>query len=809
MKLITRSFLLTVMFAQIVLSQTFPSYYSTADLSFTSPGALKFGLYGYDNPALLTYVHQTDFQFVWTDAAGKWNDFNRWGLFTASPNFGFGMVKTKAGSASLTDYRLSLGFGDRSVGFGLAYGFSGGDKAAFDRRNVWTLGTIVRPEPHVSVGIIGSTTTSDSRSEAVVDLGLRPFADERVTLFADYGIQNHQVLKNGSWSYGAAIEALPGIRITGRYFNTHAFAFGISLSFGNAGFSGQSTFDSDAKHSFNTYAIRIGAYDRTVLTKLMKNSKYVEMSLNGGMKHQRFVLFDNSNTLRGTLAAIAAAKDDETVSGIAINTSGMRVNKEMLWELREQLKDFRSAGKKVVIFIDRASMDEYRFASVADKIVMDPAGMILLPGYIMGRTFLKGTLEKLGIGFDEWRFFKYKSADEYFSRDSMSAEDREQRQKYIDDLYAFTKADICQGRTLTSERFEKIINDEVLILPRDAVDKGLVDTLGRWEEVRTVIERLEGSKKPMAGMSSIEEFNRPPDNRWGERPRIAIIYALGACAMDDGIKARDLVKDVEAAGTDPRIKAIVLRVDSPGGDAMASDYIAEAMKKAKKNKPVIVSQGYVAGSGGYWLSMYADTIVSAPGTITGSIGVIGGWMYNKELKEKLGMSTDHVRVGKHADLGFGFSLPFLGLSLPDRNLTDMEREAVERSIKTLYKDFVTKVAEGRKSTSEKIEPIAQGRFYSGSEARTLGLIDVLGGLEDAVRIAKQKAGIDTQEDVTIVEMPKQRLFDLSVFMPRLFGMEQPITSDPYIEQLRFRLQHNGQPMPLMPLDDVGLDVPLE
>jgi protease-4 len=791
------------------MAQTFPSYYSTSDLSFASAGSLRFGLYGYENPALLTYVRHPDFEFVWTDAGNKWNDFNRWGLFTAAPNFGFGLVKTKAGFASVTDYRLSTSFGDKTLSFGLAYGFSGGDKSAFDRRNVWTLGTLVRPDPHVSVGLIGSATSSGGRTEGAIDLGIRPFGREWLTVFGDYAIQDYQTLKNGSWSYGAVVEALPGIRATARVFDTHSFSIGLSISLGHTGFSAQSTYDKDAKHSFNTYSIRLGAYDRTVLTKLMKNSKYVEMNLHGNMKYQRFMFLDNTNTLRSTLEVIAAAKADETISTIAVNTSGMSVNREMLWEIREQLKDFRSTGKKVIVFIDRPSMEEYRLATVADKIVLDPAGMILLPGYVSGRTYLKGTLEKLGIGYDEWRFFKYKSAEENLSREKMSEADREQRQKYIDDLYALTKADVCEGRKMSPERYDQIINDEVIILPKDAVEKGLADTLGRWDEVKTMIERLEGARKVAAAPSSLAKFNLPYDNLWGERPRIAVIYALGECAMDAGIKARSLVKDVEAAANDPKIKAIILRVDSPGGDGMASDYIAEAMKKAKIKKPVIVSQGLVAGSGGYWLSMYADTIVSAPNTVTGSIGVIGGWLYNKELKEKLGMSTDHVQAGQHADLLFGFQLPFIGGGLPDRNLTDVERSKAEHAMKSFYNDFVSKVAEGRKTTPEKIEAVAQGRFYSGIEGKNLGLVDVLGGLEDAIRIARQKACIDEWTDITIVEMPRPGLFDFSRLLPGAFGFEQTVVRDPLIEHLKFRLEHNGQPMPIMPLEEIEMDIPKE
>ncbi|HEX9615037.1 MAG TPA: signal peptide peptidase SppA, partial [Bacteroidota bacterium] len=348
--------------------------------------------------------------------------------------------------------------------------------------------------------------------------------------------------------------------------------------------------------------------------------------------------------------------------------------------------------------------------------------------------------------------------------------------------------------------FEDLVNNVGMFMPEDAMSHGLVDGIGRWEEVKTTVEKLEGKKKNFSGTASIAEFNLPFDNRWSEPERIAVIYALGACAMDEGIKARSLVKDVEAAGANPKIRAIVLRVDSPGGDAMASDYIAEAVKKAKKNKPVIVSQGYVAGSGGYWLSMYADTIIAAPGTITGSIGVIGGWIYNKELKDKLGLSTDFVKAGKYADMGFGFRLPLIGLGIPDRNLNDEERAKAERVMKVLYKDFVGKVAEGRGMSTENVDEIGQGRFYSGADGKRLGLVDMLGGLQDAIAVARQRAGIAAGEPVTIVELPKPGLLDFGMFMPRLLGIEQQVDKDPLMEHLKLRLQHNGKPLPVMPLE---------
>jgi protease-4 len=393
---------------------------------------------------------------------------------------------------------------------------------------------------------------------------------------------------------------------------------------------------------------------------------------------------------------------------------------------------------------------------------------------------------------------------EVFSREKMSDADREQWQKLIDDWYKIAKTNICEERHLTSQQFDTLVNTKMMFLAQQAMESGLIDSIGRWDRVKDLVKQETGSGSSFVSSESLAEFKLPYDNHWSEPPRIAVIYALGACAMDEGITARKLVKDVEAAVDDSRVKAIVLRVDSPGGDPMASDYIAEAMKKAKGKKPIIVSQGFVAASGGYWLSMYADTIVAAPGTITGSVGVIGGWMYNKGLKETLGMSTDFVKVGTHADLGFGFRIPFIGLGIPDRNLTPEERGVAETAIKTMYKEFVEKVSFGRKMKFDEVEPIAQGRVWSGLDGKQNGLVDVLGGMETAINIAKERAGIQKDQDVTIIEMPKKELIDFSMFMPKLFDIETKTVADPAIELLKFRLKHNGEPLPMLPTEDFDM-----
>jgi protease IV len=786
-------------YCSAIAQSTFTPYYDRNDFLLASPGALKFGLYGFDNPALLSYVRQPDILFTWNDAKAP---TDRWGMFVGLPSAGFGMVREKVGGATVADYRMSLAMGDKTLSTGISYGWTIANNESFDKSSLLTLGTLFRPFPFVSAGVTYTDALNTKGYELMGELAGRPFASELVTVFTEYVRYRTPLLEENMWSAGIAVEAMPGVRITGRYFNTDAFTLGFQFSLGHLGLETQAHYGSNQKYAYNSYGIRLGAYDRNMFdTYFGKQSKYVEMNLNGNIDYQRFQWFDKTQTLANLLDAIDAAKNDPSVAGIAINTSGMEVNREKLWELREKLKDFKTTGKKIFIYIDHGDIDLYHFASVADKIIMDPMGTLLFEGYHRGRTYLKGTLEKIGLGFDEWRFFKYKSAYESYSRDKMSDADREQLQKLIDDWYKITKTDICEARHLTSEQFDKLVNNEVIFLAQHAKEHGLVDSLGRWNVMKELVKRETRSDVSFVHPESLAKFKLPYDNYWGEPPCIAIIYALGACAMDEGIAARRLVKDVETAVDDSRVKAIVLRVDSPGGEAMASDYIAEAMKKAKGKKPIIVSQGYVAASGGYWLSMYADTIVAAPGTITGSIGVIGGWIYNKGLKETLGMSTDFVKVGEHADLGFGMTLPLIGLTIPDRNLTTDERARMESSIKTMYKEFVDKVALGRKKKTDYIEQIAQGRVWSGLDGKQNGLVDVLGGLETAVSIAKERASITKDQDVTIVELPKKGLIDFSMFMPKLFGIETKTLADPTIELLKFRLKHNGEPLPMLPMED--------
>ena len=793
--------LIIVLFTTAIYAQQ--TYYLENKFWMTSPGAFKSGLYGFDNPALLNYQSQPDLYFTWTNENGRWNDFNNWGLFAAIPNFSFGMVNHKFQDHNAADYKFSAAIGSPDFSLGLGYGWSSGDIGYYGRSNLITIGALSRPYSFVSLGFTGNILFS-GQNEGVFDLAIRPLGDEKISVFGDYVFKNYMSGLDNKWSTGIAVEAYPGFRLTGRYFENKYYTVGIELCLGSISFSSMSNLDKDGKYQFNTYGIRMGSYDRNPIQTFKSKTDYLELNLLGDVKYSRYRFFDNSKTLNEITEEIKAAGDDKSIAGIAINTSGMNINRVLLWELREELRKFKETGKKVYIYIDRPGIDAYDFASVADKIVMDPQGMINLEGFIYGKQYYAGTMEKLGIGFHEWRYFNYKSAYEVLARNNMSEGDSTQLQKLIDDFYKLAKTDICNDRKISASKFDDLINNFGLLMPQEAIEQKLADTLGRWETVKELINNMEGDDKNFIQPGSISKFNLPNDNFWGKKPEIALIYAAGICAMDEGISARKLVKYVDQAVNDNNVKAIVLRVDSPGGDGLASDIIAEALKKARGKKPLIISQGSVAASGGYWLSMYGDTILAAPNTITGSIGVIGGWAYNKDLKEKLGVSTDYVKHGEHSDLGFGMTIPFIGLTLPDRDLTTFEQKKVDNSILAMYKEFVGKVALGRNKSSAYIDSIGQGRVWSGFDGKNNGLIDVLGGMSDALEIATNKAGLSGKE-YEVKEYPPAPLINFNIFMPKIPGFR--LEEESTIKNIKFRFQYNGIPMPVLPLEDMNY-VPL-
>ncbi|MFO7891513.1 MAG: S49 family peptidase [bacterium] len=800
----------TVLFFLIISSflfagESIPQYYLQSRYLLTSPGSFGNGFLGYLNPALVNIVGSPELFVFSTDRTHGPVPDRQWGLIGAVPHVSIGAINHRMEGERYSDYRISLGSGTESFSYGISYGWSAG-KAELSRiGRVVSAGMLVRPNPHVSAGLVGVFSQQQDDRYGVFDLGFRPFANGRITFFGDCALSFFSDIDRAQWSTGVAVQPLSGITVAARLFDDNTFSLGMNFNLGKISLRSQTHINENNNTLFNNYSLRIGSKNSNIFDSYIKeNKQYVSLQLKGTMHYQKYRLFDKEkNTLTGIMQHLKGAADDKRIAGVALNLSGMEAGKEMIWEIREILSDLQKSGKKVVIYFDQGNMNMYHLASTADCIVMDPEGMFTLEGFAASRTFMKGTLEKLGIGYEEWRFFTYKSASEVLSRESMSEPDREQRLKLLKDFYSLTQRDVCQSRGFSPAFFDTLVNEKAIFLPEEAQKHQLVDTLARWTEIENIISKLEGENKTLINPRELA-CHSMQRTEWGSLPQVAVVYAVGACAMDTGIKARVLEKTILRLAESKRIKAVILRVDSPGGDPLASDLVAQALKKCDKQKPLIISQGGVAASGGYWISMYGDTIVAAPNTVTGSIGVIGGWLWNQGFGDKIGMQPDFVKVGKHADLRAGLTLPYLGLTLPHRNLTAEEFGIMKRAITTMYNHFIKKVAQGRDMKEAEVDSIGQGRVWSGTVGRENGLIDVIGGLDKAISLAKQSAGISGDKEVEIVEFPSRGWINPAIFKPDLFNISAENSADsPIINYLKMITSHPAKPLTMLPADWVG------
>jgi protease-4 len=797
-KLFPAAFILILIFAsQEAATQTIPSYYSRDYFLMASPGSFERGLIGFANPASIRMMNGFNTQFMWSTDGTDASSIRDWGIFSGLRGLGFSIFHQQAGGFEVMDYNINLAAGDYRHAVGFAYTWSRGDESAFGRERFLTVGTLTRYNRYLSVGMVGNFATKSNAKEGIFEAAIRPMGNSRVTVFGDFAIQKQQRLKDVPWSAGGAVELLTGLKLVGRYFDSEAFTLGISLNLGYGGFSAQSHFDANQDHVFNTYGLRAGEYTPNFLTPaISKNKFYYSNELKGRVDYQKYVWFDpNTHKFLDIIRDIQAAGNDPRIAAIALNLSSARMLPEHAWEIRQELKKAQAKGKKVIAFIDYAEMTLYHLASVADEIVMDPQGMLYLEGYLMGHTFLRGTLDKLGLGIDEWRFFKYKSAAEVLSRKDFSEADREQRQAYVDDKYESVRSEICQSRKITPAQFDDIIDNKVALIPSDAMELGLVDELARWSDLDKVMKSVVGKKKSLMPRNMLHDYANVYTD-WGNPPHIAVVYGLGECAMDRGINARKLEKVFNRLKDDRNVKAVVFRVDSPGGDGMASDVVAEALRKCTEKKPVIVSQGQVAGSGGYWISMYGDTIVAGPSTITGSIGVYGLWIYDKGFSGKLGMTSDYVKRGEHADLRFGVRLPLLGVQVPERDLTEEEHAKMEALIRKFYAIFVDKVAQGRNMDVSQVEQIAQGRFYSGIDGKDNGLVDEIGGLSRAIQIARTAANIPEDRFVKIDEIPENKGL-INFGRATRVSVKNQLEEDWFIDFLRTVTERPGYPLHML------------
>jgi len=458
---------------------------------------------------------------------------------------------------------------------------------------------------------------------------------------------------------------------------------------------------------------------------------------------------ENTAGLVNLKKAIAEAKTNENVKGIYLNAGLFGAGQAGLLELREALIDFKTSGKFIVAYDEAYSEGGYFLASVADEIYLNPLGGMDFNGFSSEGIFLKGFFEKVGIKPEVFRVGEFKSAVEPFILDKMSPENRLQTQYFLDDINNHALELIAKSRGIAQDSLIRINQQMLVRKPKDAVTYKLATALKYEDEVHSILKEKLGLKEDdqIATINATDLGGMAKGKNITSSNRIAVILAEGDIVdgnAEGAISSEKFAKEIRKARKDENIKAIVLRVNSPGGSILASEVIWREMSEAKKVKPVIVSMGEVAASGGYYIAAPADTIVAQPNTITGSIGIFGILFNVQELvNEKLGVTTDVVSTGELSDFG--------NMARP---LTEVERTIIQSSVEDGYETFISRVAEGRGMHPDSVRKVASGRVWTGTQAKARGLVDVLGGLDTAIGIAAAK--IKAGEDYRVVYYPEKK-----------------------------------------------------
>jgi protease-4 len=467
--------------------------------------------------------------------------------------------------------------------------------------------------------------------------------------------------------------------------------------------------------------------------------------------------------LNNILNGIEQAKSDKRIKGIYLELSNIQAGIASVEEIRNSLLNFKESGKFILAYSENYSQKAYYLATVADKIYLNPfGGGVNFTGISSNITFFKGLLDKLGIEMQIIRHGKFKAAIEPFIFNKMSDENREQIKSYTGSIWNYILQTISASRDIAIEELNRIANNLELVTADDALNKKFVDKLLYYDELIAELTKYSGGTS--LNTIDIDKYRTTSLSFSGGKDKIAVIYASGEIMSGEGeneIMSKTIIETISKARKDSTVKAIVFRVNSPGGSADASEFIARELEITKAKKPVVISMGDLAASGGYWISTPGDKIFAHHTTLTGSIGVFGLIPnIEKTMKEKLGITFDVVTTNEHSD--------FPSITRP---LKQTEKDYLRKMIELVYSKFTDKVAKARNISVERVDSIGQGRVWSGVNAFDIGLIDYFGGMKDAIQEAAKLSDIS---DYSILELPKE----LSTFEMLMKTFEAKMSKSP-------------------------------
>jgi protease IV len=500
------------------------------------------------------------------------------------------------------------------------------------------------------------------------------------------------------------------------------------------------------------------------------SSQFLQKALSGGEQEKRM-------SLRKVLDSIEKAQRDKRIVGIYLDGTGSSVGAGVatLKEVRGALEKFRASGKKVIAYGNEWGEREYYLSSVADTIVLNPLGGMEVNGFSSQPMFLAGAFQKYGVGVQVVRVGKFKSAVEPLVLNKLSPENREQTQKLLNDVWGEWRDTVSKSRKLTPQKMQEIADNQALLDSNEAKESGLVDKVAYFDQVVAELKQLTNSKKDDKSFRqiSIAEYSEIPGKDLGverdSKNEIAVVYAEGEIVDGEGedeqVGGERFARIFRKLRQDKDVKAVVLRVNSPGGSATASEIMQREVRLTQELKPVVVSMGDVAASGGYWIATDSNRIFAEPNTVTGSIGVFGVLLNVQKLANDNGITWDSVKTGRYADT-----------QTVSRPKSPEELAIIQRSVNRIYNLFLNKVAQGRKLPQTKVAEIAQGRVWSGTAAKELGLVDEIGGLDAAIEHAAKLAKLGKNWELK--EHPSG-----SSFEERFFGRAT--------EEVKIKLGING------------------
>jgi protease-4 len=756
---------------------------------------------GYWNPAILGYdPSPLDMHFGFSLEDDTHSQYEDWAFFTRMGKLGFGLIHEEGpvGSGFAEHYKLGYGFGSKGHYTGISYNWSNGSSDTLKQNDHFTLASINHFNPWISLGTRFSVALGEKHGLPTATyeggLGLRPFTD-RLTLTVDAAAYlDEDSFISGSDRYWVGLEAEPldWISVGGRYnLNTKDMTLQAALQLGSSAFGTiTSTPDDDNLDPGDRGFVSLCSKDfnQGFFVKPKRNL-YARLDLKGLAGEFGWLMSGQHIQLMDFYRQMDALEEHPRVKGLYIYIHpDFAADPTFRHEMRRRILEYKEkTGGEVIFYAEQMSLMDLYLASAGDRRALIPVGGVELNPLGGENLYLAGALEKAGLKVESFAVGRWKGAVEPMTRSSMSDDVRNNVGRLLNELYVVMQDAIAEGYGMDAAEMDEILANWMLT-PDMAQELGLVDTLLYKDEVESWVTGEEEKEKshgitfefklggdsanggkivPLASL-----LPRDIKRHWEAEPEIAVIYAGGPIVSGKSlgpfmIGDETLVAQFKAARENEKIKAVVFHIDSPGGSAYASDLVWREMGKLAEDKPLIVVQGFIAASGGYYLSMQADTILSSPLTITGSIGVAAAIPFNHGLLQASGLNTDGVVAGKPTTFGGapvmapinldagGAAIRFPTVGFYSRPLEEKQDTQLRASVRFIYDDFVAKAAGGRGKSWEEIHEVAQGQVWSGPTALDFGLVDAMGSLEDGIELARQKVGL------------KKDRFALSEIYPRL------------------------------------------